>query len=105
MGGPNIRLGAAGISEFLEGASYVDAYTMFASEVAFADVVETIMGLDSSGTSSLSSKIRQANVAGAYSLVDGALVGAMGEDTGKELDFIPSPYLTGILDKFLETDQ
>ena len=31
MGGPNIRLGAAGISEFLKGAPYIDAYTMFAS--------------------------------------------------------------------------
>jgi len=104
MGGPNIRLGASGISEFLQEAPYVDAYTMFASEVAFADVVETIMGLETSRKFSLSSQIRQASIPGAYSLVDGALVGAMGEDTGKELDFIPSPYLTGILDKFLDRE-
>ncbi|NQU58719.1 MAG: hypothetical protein HQ513_15945, partial [Rhodospirillales bacterium] len=102
MGGPNIRLGDEGIKEFLEQAPHIDSYTMFASEVVFADIVQSVFEAGSPAMSELSQQIRLADVPGAYSLVDGMLKGSAREISGKDLNFIPSPYLNGMLDKFLD---
>jgi len=105
MGGPNIRLGNKGIESFLKDAPYVDAYTMFGSELIFSDIIRNVLRSLPSGNgsaSTISAAIRNGDVPGAYSLVGETLVGSERSDTRKDLDHIPSPYLTGMMDPFLE---
>jgi radical SAM superfamily enzyme YgiQ (UPF0313 family) len=101
MGGPNISLGDHGIEEFLRRNDFIDTYTMFSSERVFSDLVESVLVSDA-GHASNSERIKNAETAGAYSLIDGQLKGLPNDDAGKELDFIPSPYLGGMLDPFLD---
>jgi len=101
MGGPNISLGDEGIKNFLNTKSYIDAYMMFGAESIFCNLIEKMLGWDSSRLD-LSEKIRTSNIAGLYALVEGELIGLPNSETGKNLDFIPSPYLNGMLDQFLD---
>ena len=47
--------------------------------------------------------LRSASIPGGYSLVEGGLRGLPNNSEKKDLDFIPSPYLTGCMCDKLET--
>lgn len=100
MGGPNIRFDNAGIEAWLRRNPYVDTYITFEAEKPFATLVERILG--QGGVDNLSRKeFRQQDVDGCFSMIDGTLRGRHAMDKDKDLDYIPSPYTTGILDDFL----
>lgn len=92
MGGPNIRSDNEGIKEFLSKRKCLDYYVMFEGEEIFGSLVENIMGGQ-----------KNVSIPGIARLGRGELFYTPAELKGKpkEINF-PSPYLSGILDKFLQ---
>ncbi|MAH22116.1 MAG: hypothetical protein CMO12_04835 [Thaumarchaeota archaeon] len=100
MGGPNIRTDEQGISDFLGHHEFVDLYCVYNGEEAVADIVDYL--LSRPRLERTSDSLRQARIDGCYSLHDGRLTGNKNYRLGKDLDYIPSPYISGILDEFLD---
>ena len=69
----------------------------------FGDLIDAILGSDAS-QKIITDQVKRAIATGAYSLVGGELKGLPNDDAGKEFDFLPSPYLGGMLDRFLDQD-
>lgn len=100
MGGPNIRNDDKGIAKFLGSNDFVDLYITFAGEEPFAELLEKVLSRYPNGKFT-GQDIRQFDIDSCFSLTAGILKGKHADESGKELDFIASPYLTGTLDKFL----
>jgi radical SAM superfamily enzyme YgiQ (UPF0313 family) len=100
MGGPNIAIEEKGIGEFLEKYSFVDVYCMYSGEVSLSKIIQRC--LDNPKKENQIDVLRSDPVPGVYSMYGGVLCGSPENITDKDLDFIPSPYLTGILDPFLK---
>ena len=100
MGGPNIRIDEAGVAAFLNTHTYVDRYVLYAGERPMADIVRRLK--DRPVDQRKSGDVRKLQLFNSHALVDGKLSG--GAEVGKEnsLDFVPSPYLSGMLDDFLD---
>jgi radical SAM superfamily enzyme YgiQ (UPF0313 family) len=101
MGGPNIRLEEEGIINFLEENSYVDRYVMYSGERPMEEIVSNILEIPVNERSA--SQVRKQQLKRSYSLVDNKLQSGSIIDEEKDLDYIPSPYLSGSLDEFLKT--
>lgn len=99
MGGPNIRIDPDGVRAFLEVHPFVDRYVLFAGERPFADIVNALLP---AGASPTGNDVRALSLTNSFALQDGKLTGGSVVDSDKELDFVPSPYLSGALDPFLE---
>lgn len=100
MGGPNIDTDEQGIGEFLGRYIFVDVYCMYNSEISFSNIIR--LCLENPAKDKGVEMLRSASIPGGYSLVEGGLRGLLNNSEKKDLDFIPSPYLTGILDPFLK---
>ncbi len=100
MGGPNIRTDNEGLTAFLTRHEYVDAYVLFAGEVALTQIVEELLKRPS--VERTADTVRAIEVDGVSRLRAGQLQGNSNYHKAKELDFIPSPYQTGLLDEFLD---
>ena len=92
MGGPNIRTDNDGIEKFLSANKLLDYYILFEGEEPFGSLVEIVLG---------GSKLSKPPL-GCASLVEGHLQFKLLDfkKKPKQID-LPSPYLTGILDRFL----
>ena len=101
MGGPNFPLDFLSQKSFLDRAPEVDVYVPIEGEVGFSNIVKKSLA---SSTNDLRKNVlsdpidgcitRQTNCEYKYS--------SNTEIRTKQLDEIPSPYLTGILDKFFD---
>ncbi|TSC92545.1 MAG: hypothetical protein CEN91_412 [Candidatus Berkelbacteria bacterium Licking1014_85] len=100
MGGPNIRLDNIGIAQFLKENSYVDVYCLLEGEILFSRIIEKL--LDPKIIARTSEFIRSAGINSCFSLVVNKLTGHCVPNNDLSLDYIPSPYLSGILDPFLK---
>ena len=91
MGGPNIRNDAPSIDMFLRHHDNIDYYILFEGEDPFVDLVEALLGGE-----------RRPTPNGCATLVDGQLAYVPQDFAVKPKDLvIPSPYLSGWLDRFL----
>lgn len=92
MGGPNIRTDYDGIEKYLSANKLLDYYILFEGEEPFGNLVEKVLG---------GSKLSKPPL-GCASLVEGYLHFEFLDfkKKPKQID-LPSPYLTGILDRFL----
>jgi len=101
FGGPNITYSQAGYRRFFSDRNSADFYVLYQGEIAFLNILKRIFerGLDLQ-------LLKQEPIDGVvfYNrekdlFLQGNLIPRI-----KDLDSIPSPYLTGILDKFFETN-
>lgn len=100
MGGPNIRIDEDGIEAFLQERTYVDRYVMYAGERPMAEIVQAYINLPAKDKTSEQMRALQLNTS--YALTDGLLEGGAYVDSEKDLDYVPSPYLSGAMDEFLD---
>ena len=94
-GGPNIKTDKIGVELFLNENKYVDHYILFGAEVPFSNIVT----LYSQGGYTAA---KNTTVKGCFRLIDGKVDGESYIHPEKNLDFIPSPFLSGMLDPFLK---
>jgi radical SAM superfamily enzyme YgiQ (UPF0313 family) len=100
-GGPHIRTDNAGIQAYLQENDIIDYYCMFEGEIPLGNIVERMLSIGVGNKKKVSEQLP-----GVAYLVDGELVYSPVETTsGKKIENIPSPYLTGVLDEFLMSDQ
>jgi len=100
MGGPNIGTDLNEIEEFLIEHGFVDVYCTYGGERPAAEIIKTLLDLpetDRTGT-----RLRKQSIDRCCALVDNAIQGNTKNETLTELDFIPSPYTTHLLDEFLD---
>lgn len=100
MGGPNIRTDEAGIGAFLARHEYVDRYCLYSGEATAADIVRFLIALPPEQRTAAA--LRRAAIDGSYALADGKLAGNAQYRIEDDLDYIPSPYLSGLMDEFLD---
>ena len=97
FGGPNLPLSAPEQAAFLADAPYIDLYVEREGEQAFAAVVRAFRD---------GARHREEFVAAAPSVLavtpGGELLRSEPAPRLRELDTIPSPYLTGLLDEFFD---
>ena len=99
MGGPNIRLERQGIEDFLRSNEYIDTYCMFAGEISVYKVIKFL--LNQTEGNKISKNLRGHIINGCYSIFNNKLVGNSDYKKPNELDDVPSPFLTGLMDPFL----
>ncbi len=98
MGGPNIPLEPEPRRQFIERHPLVDFYAYLEGEEAFASLVARALetGVDRE-------KMKQAPINGfIHRLADAQVVEGAFLTRRRNLDEIPSPYLTGYMDKFFD---
>ena len=100
MGGPNIRTYPKGIEEFLRENNYVDTYCMFAGEISVYEILKFLLKQpEGKRTAEI---LRGHKVNGCYSIFKNRLIGNSNYAKPDNLDEVPSPYLTGLMDPFLK---
>jgi len=99
MGGPNIRVDEKGIEKFLRETKYVDTYCMFAGEFSVYEILKFI--LKQPPNKRTSSQLREKTINGCYSINNNKMIGNSNYTRPDDLDEIPSPFLTGLMDPFL----
>lgn len=104
MGGPNIRLDNEGIASFLRANDHVDVYCMYGGEIPFSLIVEHLLN-EPDPNKRTGDFLKQMRIGSCYSLISGELVGKPDDDSvcdeDRNLDYLPSPYASGLLDPFL----
>ena len=100
MGGPNIRIDKKGIEEFLRKTKYVDTYCMFAGEHSVYEILSFLLSQPKEMRKSKNLRSHITN--GCYSINNDKLIGNSDYKRPKDLDEIPSPFLTGLMDPFLK---
>ena len=96
MGGPNIGLDVKDIRKFLEENEYIDKYCLFNGELPFYEIVDLI-----DKKADTVDILRKTEINSTYSLYRSDLIGNKKTSQEKDLDYAPSPYTSGLLDKFL----
>ncbi|HXV77471.1 MAG TPA: radical SAM protein [Candidatus Polarisedimenticolaceae bacterium] len=100
MGGSNIPHEADRQQAFLEQEPEIDIYVYLEGEVGFSNVVQRVLD---SGSTGARGEIRSAPIDGCLFVDDdGRFVRGTVIPRSRSLDEYPSPYLTGILDKFFD---
>jgi len=100
MGGPNIRIDKKGIETFLKKTEYVDTYCMFAGEFSVYEILKFLLNQPKNQRTAKDLKNQVIN--GCYSIYNNQLVGNSDYKRPDDLDNIPSPFLTGLMDPFLK---
>ena len=100
MGGPNIRIDKEGIEEFLKKTKYIDMYCMFAGEHSVYEIINFLFKQSKSMRTSFN--LRKHVINGCYSISNNKLIGNSEYKRPEDLDEIPSPFLTGLMDPFLK---
>ena len=102
VGGPNIRIDEKGIELYLRRNPNVDKYIMLAGETAFNDILEHMF--DQPEENRTAENLRHTIIDGCFSINDGKFEGNMNYTILDDLDEIPSPFLNGMMDQFLEQE-
>jgi len=97
FGGPNFPLDDSSREKWLKDHQAIDLYIIGEAEEVFTDIVD--LWFESHDIN----KIKNSGVMGCYSILNGSLCKA-GDFSPRiaQLDKIPSPYLEGYMDEFLE---
>lgn len=103
MGGPNIRYDHEGIVSFLKANNFIDVYITLEGEMPFTLLLEKIFSKYTNNQFK-GEEIRAFEVDSCFSLIAGKLKGQHTIQDDKDLDCLPSPYITGLLDDFLSPD-
>ncbi len=98
VGGPNFPIDDEEKIEFLQHRPAIDFYIELEGEIGF---VELIKRLDAHGFDAVRLKAQAERIQNCSYLVEGRLVTGVIERI-KDINVIPSPYLTGLLDPFFE---
>jgi radical SAM superfamily enzyme YgiQ (UPF0313 family) len=98
-GGPNINQTDAGYGDFFRKNPQVDFYVLNEGEIGFASLLERYVSSDYS-----IDKAKMEPVNGCVCFREGKPVVGKRLERIEELDMIPSPYLTGVLDQFFDND-
>jgi len=100
-GGPNFPQDLESQQSFMKNCSSVDFYVPIEGEIGFSNIVEEVLNI-----SELNYKkeiLFKKPIDGCISRIpDGSLQFSIPEMRTKKLDEIPSPYLTGLMDKFFD---
>jgi len=99
MGGPHYPEDADRQEEFLSERPEIDFYVHREGEIPFAALLEALIEAD------LDAEALKASgkaIPACHMLCDGSLVAVPTHEKLTDLDQIPSPYLTGLLDKFFD---
>jgi len=105
MGGPHIHTDKRGMEKDLRNRSYVDKYMLFAGERSFSEIALFINEKIKYGRKgNLINELRSKIIDGCFSidLETDMLTGNCQYHTFDDLDQIPSPFLNGYMDPFLE---
>ena len=101
MGGPNFPHGAEDQEAFLAERPEIDAYVYLDGEVPFSNIVDLV--LKTGDLTKVRRALKTTPVPGCAQLsAEGAILVPPVPIRLKDLDEIPSPYLTGLLDKFFD---
>lgn len=101
MGGPNFPHQAEAQRNFLEKRPIIDAYVYLDGEIGFSNLVGFVR--DNGGPARARRELRGHAIEGIVQLgADGQLAAPPAANRIKELDEVPSPYLTGLLDEFFD---
>ena len=99
-GGPNFPIDMPSQKKFFENFKDVDVYIPTDGEIGFSNLVEKALQMD---TKEMRSKVLQEPIDGCMiKNPDGNLLYTIEGTRIRNLDEIPSPYLTGILDHFFD---
>jgi len=100
-GGPGIRIDREGIGQFLRANSYIDIYTLFEGEQPFLNFMQKTFGASASGHKRAKERFADGDIIKgcAYSVGEDLIYSE--HDILSDLGALPSPYLTGQLDEFL----
>ena len=99
MGGPNVGTDTSDIEEFLINNNFIDVYCMYGSERPVSEIIKLLLNMRNKERTG--SKLREQPIDRCCSLVEGKLQGIPNNEPQRELDFLPSPYTTHLLDEFL----
>ena len=103
LGGANAEIDPNDNKAMLEAHPQIDMIVYGDGEYPFANIVDRL--LKHQGNTDPIAAVKAAPIDGVRTLVDGKIVMGAQADIVKELDEIPSPYLTGIFDTFLQNPQ
>ena len=100
-GGPNFPQDLESQQSFLKNYSSVDFYVPIEGEIGFSNIIEEVLNISEVGYKK--EILFKKPIDGCVSRKpDGLLQFTIPEIRTKKLDEIPSPYLTGLLDKFFD---
>ncbi len=102
FGGPNYPLAPSDQEVFLRQHPGIDFYVFRNGEVPFSHLFETLEHYDFDAEKLKSERVV---VPSCHYLAEGSFIGGEVVAAMKELDEIPSPYLTGLCDKFLANEK
>ena len=102
FGGPNYPLDREEQEAFLRAQPVIDFYVFRNGEVPFSLLFETIENYEFDAQALKADKIA---IPGCHYFSEGTFTGGETVAALKELDEIPSPYLTGLCDKFLADEK
>ena len=102
FGGPNYPLDREEQGAFLRAHPVIDFYVFRNGEVPFSLLFETIENYEFDAQALKADKIA---IPGCHYFSEGTFTGGETVAALKELDEIPSPYLTGLCDKFLADEK
>lgn len=97
MGGPTFSINPERRKEFLLARPHLDFYVTDEGELAFAGLVQSCIRNNMDAQ-----KVRDEIPAGCHFLESGQLISGARIERMKDINVIPSPYLNGHLDKFLD---
>jgi radical SAM superfamily enzyme YgiQ (UPF0313 family) len=98
-GGPNINYSLEGYNRFFNGHPSADCYALYQGETPFGNVLRRLLGKGANIKALKSAPIDSVVFSDNGNIVEGKSLPRI-----KEVDTIPSPYLTGLLDKFFDTN-
>jgi len=99
-GGPNFPLDIPSQTKFFKDFRYFDIYVPIDGEVGFSNIVEKSLAVNDMG---IRNTVLKDSIDGCIVRnLDGKLLYTFDSTRIKNLDEIPSPYLTGLLDKFFD---
>lgn len=101
FGGPNISYSPQGYEKFFRTYDATDFYIPYQGEIPFANLIKGILDRGSNLADLKSEPIDGVTFYNkdSHSIVQGEAIPRI-----KDVDTIPSPYLTGLLDKFFDTN-
>ncbi|MBL6935494.1 MAG: hypothetical protein ISR48_08785 [Alphaproteobacteria bacterium] len=102
FGGPNYPLEPQGQAAFLQAHPAIDFYVFRNGEVPFSMLFETLRQYDFDAEKMKADKVV---IPGCHYLSDGDFIAGEEVSAMRDLDEIPSPYLTGLCDKFLANEK
>ena len=101
MGGPNFPVDFPSQGKFMEMHQEIDVYVPIDGEIGFSNVIEAALQVDSE--KEIIQKVLEKPIDGCVSRnANGKLQFSIPSIRTKNLDEIPSPYLTGLMDKFFD---